>query len=56
VFVEAGFCLNDFVRVCLCWDGVCLCVGRVYVLAVYVLCVCVGFERIDWCGVHCVGG
>jgi len=47
VFVEAGFVLNDFVGVCLCCDGVCLCVGRAFVLTVYVLCVCVCFKRID---------
>jgi len=34
------FFLNDFVRVCLCWDGVCLFVGRVFALSVFVLCVC----------------
>jgi len=35
-----GAVLNDFVRVCLWWDGVCLFVGRAFVLTVYVLCVC----------------
>jgi len=33
-----GVCLNDFVRVCLCWDGLCLCVVRVCVFPV-LLCV-----------------
>jgi len=40
LFVEAGFCLNDFVRVCLCLVVfVCVC-WMVFVLPVFVLYVC----------------
>jgi len=34
------FVSNGFVRLCSCWDGVCLCVVRVCVFPVFVLCVC----------------
>jgi len=40
VLVEWGCLLNNFVHVWLRWDGVCLCIGRGFVLAVFVLCVC----------------
>jgi len=35
-----------------CGGMVCLCVGRVFVLAVFVWCVCICFEKID--GVVCI--
>jgi len=39
VFAEAGFCLNDLCAY-VCVGMVCVCVGRVFVLAVCVLCLC----------------
>jgi len=46
------FVLNDFVCVCLCWDGVCVCVlgGCLFWLSMY--CVCFCFEWMD--GVVCI--
>jgi len=50
VFVEAGFCYNDFGRVCFCWDDACLCVGRVFVFGgVCVVCLFVLSKLMVWC-------
>jgi len=50
VFVEAVFCLNDFVRVCLCWDGVCLCVWEgVCFGGLCVVCMLVLSRWMLWC-------
>jgi len=39
VFGWLGCVLDGFVRLCLCWDGMCLCVGRAC-FSLFVWCVC----------------